>query len=130
MKPLIKVTAAIILKNNKVLIAQRKQDDPFKLKWEFPGGKIEKDETPEKCLNRELTEELGISAEIGELFLRVFHSYPDFDIELLAYQVNKFSNKPKNNTHQKLSWVAVGNLPAFDFLEADIPVIKKLQSIH
>ena len=130
MKPLIKVTAAIILKNKKVLIAQRSKDDRFKLKWEFPGGKIETGETSEECLKRELLEELSIQAGIGQLFLSVFHSYEEFDIELQAYLVDHFSGKPKNNAHHILRWVSIAELGSFDFLEADILIIKKLQSIY
>ena len=67
MKPLL-VAAAVIEKDGKILIAQRKKGWRFAGKWEFPGGKIEPNETPEECLRRELREELGIETEIGDFF--------------------------------------------------------------
>ena len=80
------VTAAIIKKDNKFLIAKRKEGH-LANKWEFPGGKLEPNETPEDCLKRELSEEFGIETIIGKYVTKSIHEYPHIKIELIAYEV-------------------------------------------
>ncbi|SVD35025.1 uncharacterized protein METZ01_LOCUS387879, partial [marine metagenome] len=83
---IIRVTAAILEKNRKILIAKRKTgDELFAGLWEFPGGKVEKGETPKECMARELREELDIDVEVGELITSNKHKYPHGIFELLAY---------------------------------------------
>ena len=84
---MITITAAILMKDNRILIAQRKHSDKLPGKWEFPGGKIEDNETPEECLKRELKEELNIDISIKAFFTESIYSYPDFKIRLIAYLV-------------------------------------------
>jgi 8-oxo-dGTP diphosphatase len=125
----LRVTAAIIRAKGKVLIAQRKRDSLFVLKWEFPGGKVEGDENPEECLSRELREELGIETENLGLFTTTEYSYEDFDVELLFYNVRRVSGDLQLNSHERLVWVGIDELQDFDFVEADIPVIEKIMKI-
>jgi 8-oxo-dGTP diphosphatase len=122
----LRVTAAIIREKGKVLIAQRMRNSLFGLKWEFPGGKVEGDESPEECLRRELKEELGIETENLGLFTTTKYSYKDFDVELLFYNVRRVSGDLQLNSHERLAWVGIDELQDYDFVEADIPIIKKI----
>lgn len=81
----IKVVAGVIIKNNKVLITRRAPKENFGGGWEFPGGKIEANETPEECLARELKEELNVNISDGKLCTEVYHIYNDISICLIAY---------------------------------------------
>lgn len=121
-----KVTAAIIEQDGKVLIARRKKDDPLKDKWEFPGGKIEPGESPEECLKRELHEELGIEAEVGEFICSSTYHYDHISIELLAYRIRGFTGNIVPVDHDEIAWVAPNDLAGYDLPAADRPVIEKL----
>jgi 8-oxo-dGTP diphosphatase len=123
---LIRVTAAIIQEQNKILIAQRKRDSDLPLKWELPGGKIEKNERPDECLQRELREEFGIETEILDVFSSNIHYYKHAKIELLAYQAKYVSGEFNLNSHEKILWVDIEGLKDYDFAEADIPIVNKL----
>jgi 8-oxo-dGTP diphosphatase len=81
-----KVTAALIWKSGKLPIAQRLKEDRFSRKWEFPGGKLEEGESPEQCLKRELQEEFGVNAAIGDFLGRVSSDYGESAIELLVHE--------------------------------------------
>ena len=78
-----KVTAAILFKNHKILIAQRKATDKLPNKWEFPGGKVEKDENPKECLKREMKEEFGIDVSVGRSLGESVYHYDHISIRLL-----------------------------------------------
>jgi len=124
---MIPVTATILIKDNKILIAQRKDSDVLACKWEFPGGKIEIDETPEECLKRELKEELNIDVSVNAFFTESIHSYPDFKIRLIAYLVTWDTGNLIVKDHEKVEWVSVKDLDRFDFAEADKPIVLKLK---
>lgn len=125
---MIRVTAGILENRGKVLLAKRNKDDPLKNKWEFPGGKIEEGETPEKCLKRELSEELGIDAEIGEFLCSSKYEYDHVSIELLAYRVNGYSGELKPTDHEEIEWVSPSDFHNYDFPEADKPIIEILMN--
>ena len=116
------VTAAIIEKNQKVLLARRKLGKHLEGFWEFPGGKIENNETPEECLKRELSEELSILAEINDFFVENIHEYPDKKIKLLAYKVNIISGDFKLSDHDKIVWVRPEKILTYQLAPADIPI--------
>ncbi len=123
----IRVTAAVIFdKQGQVFIAQRSSDDAMGGKWEFPGGKIEPGETPEACLQRELYEELGVLAEVHELFMVSRYAYPSFNIELFAYRVSILSGQMTLYVHQNCQWVALAELIHIDLSAADRPIVEKL----
>lgn len=124
--PCVKVTAGIIQRSGRVLIAQRGADDRQPLKWEFPGGKIEPGETPEACLKRELFEELGIGVCVGAMLAHHLHSDAHGQIDLIAFHTHWIAGDLRLNVHAQYRWVAVPDLPGFDFLPADLPIIARL----
>lgn len=125
------MVAALILRpresRTEVLICQRKPDQPMSLKWEFPGGKIEPGEGPEAALARELDEELGISAVIGERVARVRHKYRNGGaVDLQFFAVREFSGEIENRIFNDVRWAAMESLPEYDFLAADLGLIQDL----
>ena len=123
---ILKVTAGVLGRDGKFLIAKRKKDDVLGGLWEFPGGKIEEGETPEECLTRELKEELDITVEVGELITSNKHKYPHGYFELIAYRVKYISGEIVLNDHDDFKWVTIDEMDSFEFPPADIPIIKKL----
>ena len=127
MTDLIKVTAAILVKDDKLLIAQRKGRDSLSNKWEFPGGKIENDETPEECLKREMKEEFGIDVSVGEFLDESVYHYDHISIRLLAYRTFWNTGEIKIKAHQSIEWVDINQIGQFDFAPADIPFVEKIR---
>jgi 8-oxo-dGTP diphosphatase len=121
------VVAAIIVRDSKILICQRTKDQPLPLKWEFPGGKIEMDEEPAAALRRELDEELGISATIGSEVARIVHKYKNGGgVELAFFLVTEFAGEIQNRIFKEVRWVDRETLPKFDFLEADVKLVREI----
>ncbi|MEW5803641.1 MAG: 8-oxo-dGTP diphosphatase MutT [bacterium] len=120
------VTAAVIEKEGKILVAKRRRGDHLENKWEFPGGKLEQGETPEQCLRRELLEEFGIETRIGEFICSSQCVYSHISIELLAYRAEHLSGAITLYEHEEIRWVWPEELEAYDFANADIPIVKKL----
>lgn len=130
-KILRRVVAAIIVRGQgperEVFICQRKADQPMGLKWEFPGGKIEPGETPEEALVRELGEELGIAATIGELVTTVRHAYRNGrEIEIQFFTLRRWDGEMQNRIFEAMQWSPLAKLPDFDFLAADLTLIHDL----
>ena len=123
---MIKVTAAVIERDGKILIARRKKSDRMGGKWEFPGGKMGFGETPEACLKRELKEELNIDAEIGEFICSTKFSYMLVPLELLVYKARYISGELKALDHDELVWAEPSDLEKYDFVKADVSVVRKL----
>ena len=120
------VTAAVIEKDGKILIAQRRKGSTLGGRWEFPGGKIEPCETAEACLKRELKEEFDIEAEIGNFIMASQFRYCLMPIELLAYRVKHICGEFKVNEHDQIRWVSPSELSSYDFMPADKPIVKIL----
>ncbi len=121
------VVAGVVTHAGKILIGQRKRNDWHGLKWEFPGGKIEVGEEPAMALARELKEELGIDASIGELMQRYQFSYNDRPpIELMFFEVTQFKGVPVNYEFEQIVWAEAAMLPSYDFLEGDREFIEFL----
>lgn len=124
-----KVTAGIIEKDGKFLIAKRKTGKCIGAKWEFPGGKLEVGETLKECLKRELKEELNIDVEVKEFFASSCFSCDDRNIELLAYRVLYLSGDIQLNDHEEIKWVNPGELMSYEFTIPDVPIVEKLTEI-
>ena len=121
------VTAGILSEGDRVLVCQRRAGDRFSLKWEFPGGKVEPDETPEACLQRELREELGIQVEVGPEVYRTDYHYPNgFAVRLLFFRIRGFVGTPANHAFEQIEWVRIPDLPRYDFLEADRELVDRM----
>ena len=120
------VTAAIIKKGDKYLIAQRKRGSHQGLKWEFPGGKVEEGESPEACLEREIKEELNMTIIVGDIFKVVSHTYDAGQVILLCYLCQVKEGEPDNIDCQDWKWVTPREMADYDFAPPDIPVVKKL----
>ena len=121
------VVAALIVRDGKVLICQRAQDQPMALKWEFPGGKVEPGEEEPAALHRELQEELGISATIEEKVTSVQHHYRKGGaVELHFYRVQEYEGEMENRIFEQIRWVDRRDLPQFDFLAADRDLIQQI----
>jgi 8-oxo-dGTP diphosphatase len=123
----IRVTAAVIERGGRVLIARRREGGPRGGLWEFPGGKIEGDETPERCLERELREELGIEAKAGSFLCSTRHDYGSLIIELLAYRVTSYRGSARALEHAETRWVSVAELDGYEFPAADEAILRKLK---
>ena len=123
------VVAAVIERAGNILIAQRKNEGPHALKWEFPGGKVEPGETPEAALRRELEEELGIDAQIGNEITRYEYSYPSrAPILLIFFKVDGFDGDPRNLAFAQIQWTQRDRIRDYDFLEGDTEFIRLLKS--
>jgi len=126
---LIVVTAAIIESNGLVLAARRGKNKHLAGFWEFPGGKLESDESPEHCLARELKEEFDVEVSVGPFFDESTHYYGDKVVRLLAYQVTHNSGEFKLIDHDKILWLAPEDLGSVKWAPADIPLVDKYQSL-
>ena len=120
------VVAAVIERKGKVLIAQRRPQDPHPLKWEFPGGKVEPGETPQQAVTRELEEELAIRATPAEEIMRYEFQYPDRPpILLIFYRVTDFEPEPRNLNFEQILWADRTGLRDFDFLDGDAEFLRE-----
>ena len=122
------VVAAIIQHQHQYLCVQR-GEHPYRYvanKYEFPGGKIEPGETQEQALIREIQEELQMTIEVQELFLTVFHQYPDFAITMYSYLCTTNSLHLQLREHIQHQWLDKKNLIHLDWAAADLPIVEKL----
>ena len=122
-----RVVAALIFQDGKVLVCQRTRHQTMPLKWEFPGGKIEEGEQPRDALRRELDEELGITATIGDEVARIRHEYPNGGmVELRFYVVREHKGEIENRIFRDIQWSERKDLLSYDFLEADLTLVNDL----
>jgi mutator protein MutT len=124
---LILVTAAIIEKEGLILAARRGEGKHLAGFWEFPGGKLEEGESPETCLARELSEELGVMVKIGAFFGESVFDYGDKVVKLLAYRVSHLGGEFRPVDHDQLAWLPVDELQTLKWAPADIPLVEKLR---
>jgi 8-oxo-dGTP diphosphatase len=122
-----RVVAGLIVRNNEILVCQRTRHQSMPLKWEFPGGKIEAGEQPRDALRRELEEELGITAEIGDEVSRLVHTYRNGGtVELRFFAVRAYAGTVENRIFRDIQWADRTTLPSYDFLAADEPIVRQL----
>ncbi len=122
----IHVVAGAILRDGKILIAQRPPGKHMAGGWEVPGGKLAADELPVAGLKRELKEELGIDAQVCEPVAQCTHDYPDRRVLLDLWLVREFNGEPQSLENQPIKWVPIKELPTVGMLPADEPLIEAL----
>jgi 8-oxo-dGTP diphosphatase len=121
------VVAAVIERDGRVLICQRRPGKRHPLKWEFPGGKVEPEEDPRDALQRELREELAIEAQVGEELDQYEVRYADGkSIGLRFYRVTEFTGEPRNLEFERMVWETKARLGEYDFLEGDVKFVRRL----
>jgi mutator protein MutT len=126
----IEVSAALIFHGGKLLITQRRADSHLGGLWEFPGGKREVDETFEKCLIREIREELGIAISVGELFEEITHDYPEKSVHLKFFVCELISGRPRKLGCAAFEWIGKSGLADYEFPAADAQLLKKLRAYN
>ena len=123
------VVAAVMVRGNRILICQRREDQAFPLQWEFPGGKVETGEELPAALARELREELGIGAVVGQEIATVRHEYAEgLAVELHFFLVRELTGEFENRIFREVRWEERAALDAESFLEADRDVVRKIRS--
>ena len=123
----VRVVAAVIRRDGRILVARRHGQGPRGGKWEFPGGKVEPGESEPGALRREIAEELGCGLEVGRLALSHRHAYADLEVELAFYDCALPPGaEPRCLGVAALEWAAPGTLASYDFLEADLDVLPVL----
>jgi 8-oxo-dGTP diphosphatase len=132
----IHVVAAVIVNQDRqqIFISRRADHQHQGGFWEFPGGKVEAGETPQSALSRELFEELDIRIEIAEPYMQVEHDYPDKQVFLDIWQVNRFTGTARGKEGQECRWVGLQELLTaeperlFDFPAANQPILEQLSN--
>jgi 8-oxo-dGTP diphosphatase len=124
----IEVVAGIIFFQDQILCVQRPAHkfSYISEKFEFPGGKIENDETHTEALKRELFEELNISAKIKSLYHTVVHEYPDFELTMHSFICEVETKELTLHEHINQEWLTIHELEKLDWAAADIPIVNKL----
>jgi 8-oxo-dGTP diphosphatase len=126
MKKNIYVVGAVIIKNGKILCAQRGPEKALPLKWEFPGGKIEEGESPEEALRREINEEIHCEVEIGGQIEHTVYEYEFGIVHLTTFNCKLIGGNPVLTEHVSIKWLKPDELRSLDWAPADIPAIEKL----
>jgi mutator protein MutT len=127
-KPHFHVAAGLIRKNGKILITKRPRGSHLAGFWEFPGGKQEKDETLEKCLEREIQEELGMTIRAGDLLFTTEYEYGTKTISLHLFRCLKLQGQPRALEGQEARWVSPGDLDKYTFPPPDLKIIQFLKT--
>jgi 8-oxo-dGTP diphosphatase len=128
----VEVVAAIIYDNDKILCVQRAENKLAYIskKYEFPGGKIEQGESKEQTIKREIFEELNIDLIVGEPFITVNHTYPDFELTMHTFKCTGDVNNLKLNEHIDYKWLSLNELESLDWAAADVPIVNELLQIN
>ncbi len=122
----VKVAAGLVFKDGKLLIAKRPKRLHLGGMWEFPGGKLESDETYEMCLMREMNEELGVDIKVGYEFEEVLHQYSEKAVFIKFFICSLLSGEPKAIQCSDFQWINRNDLARYDFPAADTKVVSRL----
>lgn len=126
----IEVAVGVVVNSSRqVLVGQRTVKDDYFEKWEFPGGKLERDESPKTALKRELEEETGLQVVSSEEMLVLEHDYPDRHVKLYVYLVTEFCGKANGREGQQLRWVSADELNQLDFLAGNRVITQQVQQL-
>ena len=124
------VVAALIWDGDKFMICQRPAHKTRGLLWEFVGGKVEPSETNEQALIRECREELGVTLTVGDIFMDVFHEYPDLTVHLTLFNATISEGKPQKLEHNDIQWITPREMPNYDFCSADKEILAKICEVY
>lgn len=127
---MIKVVAALIFKDKKVLIAKRKDKGNSALKWEFPGGKVEANENEYQAIEREIKEEFNVIVKAKKFICNSIYEYPDKTIDLRLYECEYFSGDFSLIDHLDYKWVNIDDLSLYDLASADISLANYIKNIY
>lgn len=122
----IEVSAGLLFRSGKLLITQRHADSHLGGLWEFPGGKREPGESFERCLVRELQEELGVTVQVGQIFDELTHAYPERTVFLKFFVCSLPHGEPQAIDCAAVKWVTLDELSAHEFPAADATLLDKL----
>lgn len=127
MKPTLVVAAALVTRDDGcLLVTRRRPEQTLGGLWEFPGGKLERRETAQECLVRELDEELALPITVGGYFSRVTHEYDFAVVDLSAYWAEALQADFRLQVHDSAAWTPIRGLLGFRFAPADIPIVRRL----
>lgn len=121
------VVAALIWDKNRFMICQRPAHKARGSLWEFVGGKVEPGESKEEALIRECREELGLTVDVGEIFMEVTHQYPDITVHLTLFSASIREGVPQKLEHQDIRWITAEEIGKFSFCPADTEILEKLK---
>ncbi|MCE4073612.1 MULTISPECIES: (deoxy)nucleoside triphosphate pyrophosphohydrolase [Pseudomonas] len=121
-----KVAAAVVYLNGKVLLTRRAPGEKLAGLWEFPGGKLEADETPQHCIVREIQEELGVGSIAGDILAESVFTYPGGTIHLIAMELTLTSTHFILQVHDRVEWCTPRELLSYELAPADIPIAKEI----
>jgi 8-oxo-dGTP diphosphatase len=121
------VTAALIEKEGKILLALRKEGKHMGRKWELPGGKVDPGEDPKQALRRELEEEFSIEARVGECLGSARFRGNRLDLEILLYRITHIAGTFVLREHEAIRWVEPGQVEAYDLVDSDRRLFRKLR---
>ena len=122
----VRVTAAVICRENKIFATQRGYGD-YKDWWEFPGGKIEPGESPEQALKREILEELAAEISVGRKIMTVEYDYPTFHLSMDCFVCTLIRGEPELLEHEAAKWLSRSELDSVPWLPADREVVDLLR---
>jgi 8-oxo-dGTP diphosphatase len=125
-KKTIRVVAALIRQDGRVLLTQRKPGRHLGLSWEFPGGKVEEGETDDEALRREIQEELGVTVTVGTRCFETRHTYGAREMHLLVYRCRLVEGEPRAIDVNAVEWVEEKRVKEREFLPADMPLVHGL----
>ena len=122
----IPVASGVIIKSNKILIGLRAEGDSGAGMWEFPGGKIELNESSEIAIKRELREELDIEATVNQKIMKYSHRFKNTIYEISFFEINKFTGSIKKNVHDDLRWIELASLKKYRYISGDLLLIDRI----
>ena len=124
------VVAALIWDGDKFMICQRPANKARALLWEFVGGKVEPEETKEKALIRECQEELAVTLAVGDVFMDVFHEYPDITVHLTLFNATIAVGEPQKLEHNDIQWITPSEIPNYNFCPADEEILARICEVY
>lgn len=122
----IAVTAAIMREQGKFLICQRAKDDELPMLWEFPGGKLEKGETLEQCIVREIMEELSLEIKVISIYEKTIYQFNQMEVHFTFFNVEIISGDIILNVHNDAKWVLAKDIKNYEFMPPDIEIAQRL----